>query len=76
MRLYADIALPKEMFGRDAGKADSEEMLEELFEHFTNYQEVLRESLKIMSRGQKSKRRKLPLYGRRQEDAGIHKGIV
>ncbi len=76
MRLYADIALPKEKFGRDAGTADSEEMLEELFEHFTNYQEVLRESLKIMSRGQKSKRRKLPLYGRRQEDAGIHKGIV
>lgn len=72
MRLYADIALPKENFSRNAAA----EFSEELFNHFTNYEEVLRESLNVMSKGHKTKRRKVPLYGRRQEDAGIHKGVV
>jgi len=72
MRLYADIALPKENFSRNAAA----EVSEELFNHFTNYEEVLRESLNVMSKGHKTKRRKVPLYGRRQEDAGIHKGVV
>ena len=76
MRLYADIAVPKEKFYRDAVSAESEEELEALMEHFTNYEEVLHESVKLLSRGQKMKRQKVPLYGRRQADAGIHKGVV
>ena len=76
MKLYADIALPKEKFSREAAVADSEDVLEGLFEHFTNYEEVLRESLKVMKGNQKNRRRKFPLYGRRQENAGIHKGVV
>ena len=76
MKLYADIALSKEKFSREAAVADSEDVLEGLFEHFTNYEEVLRESLKVMKGNQKNRRRKFPLYGRRQEYAGIHKGVV
>lgn len=67
MRLYADIAIPKAKFSRGAVKAESEEELEALMEHFSNYEDVIHESVKL---------RKVPLYGRRQLNVGIHKGVV
>lgn len=79
MRLYADIAIPKEGFELKAVNACSEEQLENLFEHYTNYSEILCETMKVLkSKSKKNRKAKpvVPLYRRRSEDAGIHKGAV
>lgn len=80
MRLYADIAIPSENFGERAITANSEEQLEKYVEHFTNYSEILCETMKLFkaqSRRSKGKKKSIiPFYTRGREDAGIHKGIV
>ncbi len=50
MRLYADVALPKNNFSSAAAKAVDEEELEKLMEHFTNYQELLRETINMLKK--------------------------
>lgn len=45
MRLYADLAIPCERFSEKVIKAVSGEQLEKLMEHYTNYGEVLNETL-------------------------------
>lgn len=78
LRLYADLAIPKENFSEKAGSEKSINQLENLMEHFTNYGEVLDETLQGMLK--KKKRVERPFYkmpiSRRGENAGIHKGAV
>lgn len=80
MRLYADIAIPKIGFEEKAVKVISEEQLENLFEHYTNYSQILCETMKVLkSKSKKNRNNKkpvVPLYKRGREDAGIHKGAV
>ena len=74
MRLYADLAIPKELFSEKAIKSHSSEQLEKLFEHFTNYSDVLNETLQEMKK--RSRKPLVPLYKKEDSDAGIYKGLV
>lgn len=81
MRLIADMAVPGTKFKEKAMKVQSCEQLENLMEHFTNYGEVLNETVsayekKTKSRNNQHKKTIVPLYKRRNENAGLHKGIV
>ncbi len=81
MRLIADMALPGAKFMEKAIKAQSCEQLENLMEHFTNYGEVLNETVsayqkKTKSRNNQHKKTIVPLYKRRNENAGLHKDLV
>ena len=86
MKLIAELSIPKENFSDKAVKAVSCEQLEGYMEHYTNYTEVMNDTLNALSRGTaessqspgRPRRRKLvvPLYKRGGEDAGIHKGAV
>ena len=81
MRLYADIAIPSEKFGERGCDAKSEEQLERLMVHYTNYSEILRETVAVLNE-RKNKRKNVrnkpvvPLYKRRGGNAGIHKNPV
>ena len=85
MRLYADIALPLETFSSRGFDARDDEEIEKLMEHFTNYSEVLSETMQMFKRNAESdleenadegKRRRYPLYRRRLRGEGIHSGAV
>ena len=83
MRLYADVAIPGESFEEKGPLAHSEEILDALMEHFTNYSEILCETMNNLK---KRRRRTVtvatpsvplaPLYKRGKKNAGIHKGAV
>ena len=51
--------------------ARPEDRLEKLLEHYTNYSEILSETMSAMKHA-----KPVPLYKRRRENAGIHKGAV
>ena len=80
MRLCADLAIPAQAFAEKAGKMISGQQLENLLEHYTNFSEVLGETL--VSLKKKSEKRNIrtkplvPLLKRRNANAGIHKGAV
>lgn len=81
MTLIADMALPGLRFKERAIKAENSEQLEKLMDHFTNYGEVLSETVAAYERKTKlqnnhHKKTILPLYKRRSENAGIHKSVV
>ncbi len=80
MCLYAELAIPGERFEKEAVKAQSEEELEKLMTHFSNYSEVLDAALTGMKKKalRKNSRGKtvVPLYKRRRENVEIHKGAV
>ncbi len=86
MRLYADIALPLEDFANRGFEARADEEIEKLMEHFTNYSEVLSETMQMLKRNAEEeadgefeyggKRRRYPLYRRRLTGEGIHSGAV
>lgn len=71
MRLYADVAVPKEDFGERALTIEKHEELENLMEHYTNYGEILSETMASLKKG-----KPVPLYRRRQKNAGIHKDVI
>ena len=71
MRLYADLAIPGEAFYKKALKTSDYEELENLMEHYTNYSEILGETIASLKRG-----KPVPLYSRRQKNAGIHKNVI
>ena len=73
MQLIADVAVPGLSFSEKAVAAESSEKLEKLMKHFTNYSEVLSETVHSLD---KRKKTLVPLYRRRGENAGIHKGVV
>ncbi len=50
MRLYADVALPHEDFSLAGIKACDEEAVEKLMEHFTNYKDVIRETVLMLKK--------------------------
>ena len=72
MRLYADIAVPGEQFAEKGCETKSEEELDKLVIHYTNYSEILNEKMQELDK----KRKIIPLYKRRRKDAGIYKSIV
>lgn len=80
MRLCSDLAIPAQAFAEKAGKMISGQQLENLLEHYTNFSEVLGETL--VSLKKKSEKRNIrtkplvPLLKRRNANAGIHKGAV
>lgn len=74
MRLYADLAIPKENFSEKAVKYQNLEQLENLLEHFTNYSDVLNETLQEMKN--RSRKPLVPLYKKGGSDAGIYKSLV
>ncbi len=71
MRLYADVALADDSFGEKAFKALSGDQIESLLEHYTNYSEILKETILELKH-----RKQLPFYSRRRENAGIHKDVI
>ena len=72
LRLYADLALPVEDFHSEALQVFDAEKLEELFEHVTNYQDILSETFAALD----VRRRKYPFYRRRAEGEGFYQGVV
>ena len=70
MRLIADLTIPGVRFKERALKADNCDQLEILLEHYTNYSEVLHETVCAY------KKPIVPLYKRRSGNAGIHKSSV
>ena len=78
MRLYADISIPGVHFSEKALTAQSEDQLEKLMEHYTNYGEILKETMEALKKKKKRAGQKpvVPLYRRRGKDAGIYKGAV
>ena len=67
-QLYADIAEPKKSFTTAGLKAVSEEEFDSVFEHYTNYAEVLEETVKALSENRKP----LPYYQGGKNGKRIH----
>lgn len=67
-QLYADIAEPKKSFTTAGLKAVSEEDFDSVFEHYTNYAEVLEETVKALSENRKP----LPYYQGGKNGKRIH----
>ena len=82
MRLYADLAVPGKKFREVAGKLQSLDTLEELMEHFTNYSEILCETMEELKKREalsqtiRKDKRVIPFYKRGQDNAGIHKDVI
>ena len=80
MRLYADLAIPKEKFSEKAVLQKTEEQMENLMNHITNYSEIFSETMQVLQKKQtktkKEQKPVIPLYKRRTRNAGIHKGAV
>ena len=74
MRLYAELAIPKEKFSEKAISLQSSEQIEKLFEHYTNYSDLLNETLQELKK--RSRKPVVPLYKKGESNAGIHKGLV
>ena len=67
-QLYADIDKKKKSFTRAGLKAVSEEDFDSVFEHYTNYAEVLEETVKALSENRKP----LPYYQGGKNGKRIH----
>ena len=83
MRLYADIALPGEKFRERAVRLEDLDRLESLMEHFTNYSQILCETMEelkkkaaVLSENPGKGKPLIPLYKRGQGNAGIHKDVI
>ena len=76
LRLYADIAVPKKHFSEKAVKTDSGDELEKLMEHYSNYREVLNETVLGMEKKNRRLKTVVPVYKRREDYAELHKGAV
>lgn len=78
LQLYADIAIPAKGFAElVSGEREgwlSEEKLDEVTEHFTNYHEVFKRTLNVLADGKPVRR--LPYLKRRKNAEDIHKVIV
>ena len=80
-QLYADISIPGKSFPAGSLRADSESEFDSIFEHFTNYSEILQETMKELAekelRTEKESRteketRRLPLYRGGKNEKRIH----
>ena len=86
MKLIAEVAVPKSNFSEKAVNTVSAEEVENLMEHYTNYREVMNDTLDALISGnhknpEKSKRTRskkplVPLYKKGGQNAGIYKGVV
>ena len=78
IQLYADITLPLEGFAEvvcgEGAAILSDEALDRVTEHLTNYHEVLTRTLNVLADGKPVRR--LPFYKRRKNAEGVHKYVV
>ena len=78
LQLYADIALPVKGFAELVSDERegwlSEEKLDSVTEHFTNYHEVFKRTLNVLADGKPVRR--LPYLKGRKNAERIHKGLV
>lgn len=77
-QLYADVAEPKESFSSMCMRAESEDDFDLIFEHYTNYQNVLQESMRALSEKQtiEKTRRRLPYFRGGKNAKRIHGSAV
>ena len=77
-QLYADVAEPKESFYSMCMRAESEDDFDLIFEHYTNYQNVLQESMRELSEKQtiEKTRRRLPYFRGGKNAKRIHGSAV
>ena len=77
-QLYADLAEPKESFSSMCMRAESEDDFDLIFEHYTNYQDVLQESMRELSEKQtiEKTRRRLPYFKGGKNAKRIHGSAV
>ena len=77
-QLYADVAEPKESFSSMCMRAESEDDFDLIFEHYTNYQNVLQESMRELSEKQtiEKTRRRLPYFRGGKNAKRIHGSAV
>ena len=77
-QLYADLAEPKESFSSMCMRAESEDDFDLIFEHYTNYQNVLQESMRELSEKQtiEKTRRRLPYFRGGKNAKRIHGSAV
>ena len=77
-QLYADVAEPKESFSSMCMRAESEDDFDLIFEHYTNYQDVLQESMRELSEKQtiEKTRRRLPYFRGGKNAKRIHGSAV
>ena len=71
VRLYADICIAGESFAERALDVQTGEKLESLLEHYTNYSEILRETISVLKQ-----KKPVPLFKRRNNNAEIHKDVI
>ena len=76
--LYADIAEPKDSFSSMCMRAESEDDFDLIFEHYTNYQEVLQESMRELSERQSVEKniRRIPYFRGGKNAKRIHGSAV
>ena len=78
IQLYADIAIPRKGFGElvsdEKHSLLSEEKLDSVIEHFTNYHEVFERTLNVLADGRPVRR--LPYLKRRKNAEIVHRRIV
>ncbi len=77
-QLYADVAEPKESFSSMCMRAESVDDFDLIFEHYTNYQDVLQESMRELSEKQtiEKTRRRLPYFRGGKNAKRIHGSAV
>ncbi len=77
-QLYADVAEPKESFSSMCMRAESEDDFDLIFEHYTNYQDVLQESMRDLSEKQtiEKTRCRLPYFRGGKNAKRIHGSAV
>ena len=77
-QLYADLAEPKESFSSMCMRAESEDDFDLIFEHYTNYQNVLQESMRELSEKQtiEKTRHRLPYFRGGKNAKRIHGSAV
>ncbi len=77
-QLYADVAEPKESFSSMCMRAESEDDFDLIFEHYTNYQDVLQESMRELSERQSAEktRRRFPYFRGGKNAKKIHGSAV
>ena len=79
-QLYADITVPKKSFETRCMRAESEDDFDSIFEHYSNYSEVLQETLKAFSENHQAKSqtasRRLPYFRGGKNAERIHGSAV
>jgi len=76
IRLYADIALPREGFDQEPLSEISGEKLDSCLQHFTNYSDILKETMDSLAKQEKVKLPYLGKYRRENGNEGIYRRIV